>query len=230
MLVVQMVLSGCLIPKMTCLSYKKDLSICLTKRNYLLVLPKGPFYMSYQKDLSICHIKRTFLSVIPKGPLYLSQSRYIDDLISLNNPTFHTFILAIFPKELQIKQENTTQDSASYLELQYTIQDEEFHTRLYDKCDSFNFNVVNYPFVEQSNIPETPAYGVYTSHLVCIARVCDSYKDFKLRHNNLCLKLYHQGFKYNKLYKYWKKTLWSHKVLFAKQDVMMYDQKFLYQC
>ncbi len=37
----------------------------------------------------------------------------IDDLINLNNPTFHTFISAIYPKELQIKQENTTQDSTS---------------------------------------------------------------------------------------------------------------------
>ncbi len=145
-------------------------------------------------------------------------SRYIDDLISLNNPTFHTFILAIYPQELQIKQlENTTNVIASYLELQYTIQDEQFHTSLYDKCDSFIFNVVNYPFVEQSNIPDTPAYGVYTSHLVCIARVCDSYKDFKFHHNNLCLKLYYQGFKYRKLCKHLKKT--NIDLLFAKYDV-----------
>ncbi len=84
---------------------------------------------------------------------------------------------------------------------------------------SFKFNVVCYPFVEQSNMPETPAYGVYTSRLVCTARVCDSYKDFKLHHNNLCLKWYHQGFKFYKLCKHLKKTLQSHKVLFAKYDV-----------
>ncbi len=114
-------------------------------------------------------------------------SRYIDDLISLNNATFHTCISVMYPKDLQIKQENTTEDNASYLELQCTIQDEQFHISLYDKHDSFNFNAVNYPFDEQSNISETPAYGVYTSCLVCIAKLCDSYKDFKLHHYNLCL-------------------------------------------
>ncbi len=59
--------------------------------------------------------------------------------------------------------------------------------------------IVNYLFVEQPNIPETPAYGVYISCLICIARVCDSYKQFKLHQDNLFLKLYHRGcFKYHK--------------------------------
>ncbi len=146
-------------------------------------------------------------------------SRYIDDLISLNNPTFDTFILAIYPKELQIKQENSIEDSASYLEFQCGIQDEQLYTSLFDKHDSFNFSVVNYHFVEQSNILETRAYGVYTSHLICRTRVCDLYKDFQLHHNNLCLELYHQRFKYHKLCKHLQKTLQNHNVLFAKYDI-----------
>ncbi len=55
--------------------------------------------------------------------------------------------------------------------------------------------------------------------VIYIARVYDSYKDFKLRHNNLCLKLYHQGFKYYKLCKYLMKPLQDHNVLFSKYDV-----------
>ncbi len=71
----------------------------------------------------------------------------------------------MYPKDLQIKQENTTEDNASYLELQCTIQDEQFHISLYDKHDSFNFNAVNYPFVEQSNIPyQRLQLMVYTHH------------------------------------------------------------------
>ncbi len=75
------------------------------------------------------------------------------------------------------------------------MHDEQLYTNLYDKRDRFNFDVVKYPFVEQFNIPETLAYGVYTSCLVCIARVCDSYNDVKFHHKVLCLKLYDQGFK-----------------------------------
>ncbi len=69
----------------------------------------------------------------------------------------------MYPNELQIRQEITTQDSAPYLELQYTIQDEQFHTR-YDRRDCFNFNVVNNNFAEKSNLHETPAYGVCQPH------------------------------------------------------------------
>ncbi len=84
-----------------------------------------------------------FMETLEKDNIHQAQqfnftSRNIDDLISLNNPTFYTFISAIYPKELQTKQDNTIEDSASYLD---TIQDEQFHTRLYDKCDSFNFHV-----------------------------------------------------------------------------------------
>ena len=40
--------------------------------------------------------------------------------------------------------------------------DDELKCRLYDKRDEFNFNRVNYPFMN-SNIPISPAYGVYVS-------------------------------------------------------------------
>ncbi len=59
--------------------------------------------------------------------------RNIDNLIRLNNPSFHTFISAIYSKELQIEQGTTAQDSAFYVELQCAIQDKQF---LYDKYDS----------------------------------------------------------------------------------------------
>ncbi len=98
----------------------------------------------------------------------------------------------------------------------WRFSDEQFHTSLCDKCDSVNFNVVNYQYVEQPNTPMSPAYGVYISCIICITRVCKSDKYFKLHHHKMCLKLYHQGFKYHKLCKHLMKTL---HVLFAKYDV-----------
>ena len=38
---------------------------------------------------------------------------------------------------------------------------------IYDKRDSFNFPVVNFPFMS-SNIPAIPLYGIYISQLVRI--------------------------------------------------------------
>ncbi len=91
------------------------------------------------------------------------------------------------------------------------IENQQFHTKLYDKCDSFNFSIINFPFVEESNIPEDPSYGVYCSRLISIARACDSIADFKE-----CTKLMRQGFQYKRLSKQLKKTLGKHKELFSK--------------
>ena len=40
-----------------------------------------------------------------------------------------------------------------------------------DKRDDFDFPVVNYPYLS-SNIPESPAYGVFVSQLIRYDRVC----------------------------------------------------------
>jgi len=37
-------------------------------------------------------------------------------------------------------------------------------TKLYDKRDDFTFPIVNFPYIS-SNIPASPAYGAYISHL-----------------------------------------------------------------
>ena len=75
---------------------------------------------------------------------------------------------------------------------------------------------MNYPFVQDSNIPENPAYGVYSSKLISIARACDTYTDFKNRHDSLCLKLMRQGFCYKKLVKQLGKSRLKHKDLFTR--------------
>ena len=67
-----------------------------------------------------------------------------------------------------------------------------------------------------SNIPSNPAYGVYSSRLVAIARACDSFDDFKDRHDSLCFKLYQQGFTYQKLCRQLKKASQKHRDTFAK--------------
>ena len=38
-------------------------------------------------------------------------------------------------------------------------------TKIYDKRDDFNFKIINFPNI-CSNIPASPAYGVYISQLI----------------------------------------------------------------
>ena len=79
--------------------------------------------------------------------------RYIDDVLSLNN--FPEYLEFICPSELEIK-ETETKTSALYLDCYLCIDNGKLATRLFDKCDDFNFPMVNSPFLS-SNIPSAPA-------------------------------------------------------------------------
>jgi hypothetical protein len=69
-------------------------------------------------------------------------------------------------------------------------------TKIYDKRDDFNFKIINFPNI-CSNIPASPAYGVYISQLIRYARASSNYSDFLKRHLHLRNKLLDQD--YNKI-------------------------------
>ena len=120
--------------------------------------------------------------------------RYIDDVMSLNNDKFSDHLPAIYPPELEIKETTESAYSASYLDLFLEIDSNgRLSTKLYDKRDDFNFTIINFPNLT-SNIPLSPAYGVYISQLIRYARACSSYDEFSKRHSLLSCKLLNQGY------------------------------------
>ena len=89
--------------------------------------------------------------------------RYIDDVLSINNPEFENYLGQMYPAELKIKDTTESSTSASYIDLLLSIgRDGQLHTSIYDKRDDFNFHITNFPFLS-SNIPSSPAYGVFIS-------------------------------------------------------------------
>ena len=120
--------------------------------------------------------------------------RYIDDVLSINNPEFENYLGQMYPAELDIKDTTESTTSASYLDLLLSIgRDGQLHTSIYDKRDDFNFHITNFPFLS-SNIPSSPAYGVFISQLIRYARACSSYECFILRGRRLSSKLLKQGY------------------------------------
>ena len=71
-------------------------------------------------------------------------------------------------------------------------------TQLYDKRDDFSFSIVNFPYL-CSNIPSSPAYGVYVSQLIRYAGACSAYDQFLNRGKLLTDKLLLQGFQQSRL-------------------------------
>ena len=55
---------------------------------------------------------------------------------------------------------------------------------IYDKRDDFDFDIVNFPFLDD-DVPRLASYCVYISQLIRCARVCNHVADFNAR--NKCL-------------------------------------------
>ena len=120
--------------------------------------------------------------------------RYIDDVLSINNPDFENYLGQMYPAELEINNTTESNTSASYLDLLLSIGwDGQLRTSLYDKRDDFNFQITNFPFLG-SNIPSSPAYGVFISQLIWYTRACSSFECFILRAARLSSKLLGQGY------------------------------------
>lgn len=145
--------------------------------------------------------------------------RYIDDVLSLNNSNFADYIPLIYPPELEIKETTDTDHSVSFLDLHLEFDDSgKLSTKIYDKRDDFNFDIINFPHLS-SNIPSSPAYGVYISQLIRYARACSHYQDFLQRHRNLLRKLLSQGFVKSRLIVFLKKFIGRYPDLIEKYSV-----------
>ena len=73
-------------------------------------------------------------------------------------------------------------------------------SKIYDKCDDFDFDIVNFPFLD-GDVPRSTPYGVYISQLIRFARVSSHVVDFNARNKSLSAKLLQQGYRYHKLRK-----------------------------
>ena len=128
--------------------------------------------------------------------------RYIGDLFSVNNEGFGDYISAVYPSELELKETSMASNEVCYLNTRIKHEDDEtpYHISVYDKRDDFNFQIVNFPNMD-NNIPSNRSYGVYISQLVRYARICASKVDFIHRLHQLSSRLQRQGFKYALLLK-----------------------------
>ncbi|KAK3090002.1 hypothetical protein FSP39_008377 [Pinctada imbricata] len=122
-----------------------------------------------------------------------------DEMGNLQNAGFwnefgNLRFVTIKPSELEVKETTETNNSASYLDIMLSYDtDGHMNTSLYDKRDDFDFSIINFPFLS-SNIPSSPAYGVFISHLIHYARASTKYTDFVLTARRLSDKLLSQGY------------------------------------
>ena len=145
----------------------EDVTIWLWYNDFCAPLLADIFLYSYEADF--------IQSLLSTGKKHLASRfnltyRYIDDVLSINNPEFENYLGQMYPAELQINDTTESTTFASYLDLLQSIgRDGQLHTSIYDKRDDFNFHITNFPFLS-SNIPSSPAYGVFISQLIYTIR------------------------------------------------------------
>ena len=77
---------------------------------------------------------------------------------------------------------------AHFLDLDLSITNGIVSSRMYDKRDYFNFEIVYFPYLD-GYFPRFPSYGLYISQLIRFARVCSNVSDFNNRNQILTVKL-----------------------------------------
>ena len=105
-----------------------------------------------------------------------STSRYLDDVLNIDNNYFDQKLDRIYPTELQLNSANSSDTKAPFLDLNLCIFNGTVSTKIYDKRDDFDFDIVNFPFLD-GDVPRRTSYGVYISELIRFARASSNLSD-----------------------------------------------------
>ena len=121
-----------------------------------------------------------------------TTSRYLDDILNINNVYFDNMVSQIYPSELKLNKANASDTEAAFLDLHLSISNDIVSTKIYDKRDDFDFEIVNFPFLN-GDVPHSTSYGVYISQLIRFARASSYVADFNTRNKLITQKLLKQG-------------------------------------
>ena len=84
-------------------------------------------------------------------------SRYLGDLLNIDNPYFKGMVNQIYPPELQLNKANTSDTEVPFLDLHLSISSGFVSSKIYDKRGDFDFDIVNFPFLD-GDVPRRPSY------------------------------------------------------------------------
>ena len=149
------------------------------------------FLFCYERDLMISLSDNKQAGVIDA---FNTTSRYLDDILKIDNVYFDNMVSQIYPSELQLNKANTSDTKAAFLDLHLSISNYIVSTKIYDKRDDFDFEIVNFPFLD-GDVPRSTSYGVYISQLIRFARATSHIIDFNACIKLLTQKLLKQGYR-----------------------------------
>ena len=84
--------------------------------------------------------------------------------LSVNLLTITVAFATFSPPELQLNKDNISDTEAPFLDLHLSISNGFVSSKIYDKRDDFDFDIVIFPFLD-GDVPRSIRYGVYILNL-----------------------------------------------------------------
>ena len=112
---------------------------------YCAPLVADLFLFCYERDFMMSLSDDKQADVIDA---FNTTSRYLDDILNINNVYFDNMVSQIYPSELQLNKANASDTEAAFLDLHLSISNDIVSTKIYDKRDDFDFETVNFPFLD----------------------------------------------------------------------------------
>ena len=85
--------------------------------------------------------------------VFKTTSRYLDDILNINNVYFDNMVSQIYPSDLQLNKPNTSDTEATILDLHLSISND----------------IDNFPFLD-GDVPRSTSHGVYISQLILLLK------------------------------------------------------------
>ena len=143
-------------------------------RNYrqIVGVPMGTNCAPFVADLFLFCYERDFMLSLSDNnqtdviEAFNSTSRYLDDLLNIDHPYFEQMVGQIYPTDLQLNKANSSDTEAPFLDLNLSITNGIVSSKIYDKWDYFNFEIVNFPFLDGDVLAPLPMVYIFLSLFV----------------------------------------------------------------
>ena len=109
------------------------------------------------------------------------RSRYLDDILNINNVYFDNIVSQIYPSELQLNKVNTSDTEAAFLTCICLFLMIWFLSKFMINGSTLISKLSIFPFID-GDVPRSTSYEVYISQLIHFATASSCVTDFNTRY------------------------------------------------
>ena len=129
------------------------IKFCTKLYRQIVGIPMGTNVTPLVADLFLFCYGRDFMKDLSSDSqadvikAFNSTSRYLDDLLNIDNRSFEGMVNQIYPPELQLNKANSSDTEAPFLDLHLSISIGFVTSNIYDNRDDFHFDIQLLPII-----------------------------------------------------------------------------------